>query len=86
MSFSLVAGAFIVIYITNKFTDASVPTMNINSTGAKKFYPAGRHTTTWNSDTYYSTNDTKYYFTVYNGSDYYAIDRYQYRYYSDSSD
>ena len=80
----MVEGAFIVIYITNRFTDASVPTMNINSTGAKKFYPAGRHTTNWNSDTLYSTNDTKYYFTVYNGSAYYAIDRYQYRYYSDA--
>lgn len=83
MSFSLVTGAFVVIYIANTFTDVSVPTMNINSTGAKKFYPAGRHTSNWDTDTTYSTNDTKYYFTVYDGSNYYAVERYQYRYYSD---
>ena len=84
MNFSLVAGAVCAVYFNNTFADDSVPTLNINSTGAKSLRPISRDRTTWWTDTYYSTNHVYLSFVVYTGSIYYATDSYYYRHYSDA--
>ena len=84
VDFALVAGSTCAVYFTNTFKDNSTPTLNINSTGAKSLKPISRDRTNWHTDTWYSTNHVYLSFVVYTGSIYYAIDSYQYRYYSDS--